>query len=248
MCTISFVPVDQSHWILGMNRDERKNRPKAKTPALTEHESGTQYLAPVDTEAGGTWIAINQYGLTLLLINNYQALNPELAHRSDALSRGLVIPQMMGKSSASECISVLEKIEAERYNPFTLFVFSQREQRITSYAWNGKSTRFEDLPVEPFVKISSGFDPEEAYRIRSGVFREKLSEDGKVTVDWMKSLLQSTHPGPGAVSIAMLQEKVMSVSAIVLKLTPQQCESHYFDGWPGGEGNWEINRIALNQS
>lgn len=250
MCTITFVPVDQNRWLLGMNRDERKDRAQAKPPEIQQHHDGTEYLAPIDSEAGGTWAGVNEHGIVLLLINNYQAMNPELAHRSDALSRGLVIPQLMNHTSIEHVIYSLKHLEANRYNPFTLFIFSQHEQRISSYSWDGVAVKFEDLPVDSFVKISSGFDPEEAYKIRNNEFRRRLSETdiNKVDADWVKSLHQSTYPEPGALSIAMLQEKVMSVSAIVLEISPAHCSVHYGDGWPGGEIEWLKNEISFSRS
>ncbi len=231
-----------------MNRDERKNRAKAKPPEIQQHEDGTEYLAPIDTEAGGTWAGVNEYGLTLLLINNYQAMNPELAHRSDALSRGLIIPQLMNHTSVEQIVESLKQLEANRYNPFTLFIFSRYQQRISSYSWDGVTVKFEDLPAEPFVKISSGFDPDEAYKIRNNEFRRRLSETdmNNVDADWIKSLHQSTNPEPGALSIAMIQEKVMSVSSIVLDLSPAHCSIHYGDGWPGGNIEWLKSDISFS--
>lgn len=52
------------------NRDELKTRPPAKPPAAGER-GGVRFLSPVDTQAGGTWIWANQFGVVMALLNWY---------------------------------------------------------------------------------------------------------------------------------------------------------------------------------
>ncbi len=245
MCTISFVPVSTERWLLGMNRDERKNRATAIPPELHHTERGTAYLSPIDAEAGGTWIGINAHGLILMLINNYQAVNPEAAHRSDLLSRGLIIPELMDSTTVDQVLNATKQTDPGRYNPFTLFVFARREQRIAYYGWDGTSVDTGDISPEPLIRISSGFDPDEAYRVRYEDFSRRFGNGQNINVDWIKSLHQSTWPEPGALSIAMIQQHVMSVSASVLEVTPGKGELHYCNGWPGDTKSWIGSTISF---
>lgn len=245
MCTISFFPVTEEHWFLGMNRDERKSRPAAIPPELKYTESGTRYICPTDTQAGGTWLGVNSYGLVFMLINNYQAVNPEAAHRSDLLSRGLVIPYVMDEDSVEAVLNSINQIDASRYNPFTLFIFSRKENRIAYFGWGGHKIDTGSITPEPLIRISSGFDPDEAYRIRLQDFEHRYRKASAIDADWMKSLHKSTWPEPGALSIAMLQENVMSVSATVLELNPLECNLHYCNGWPGSEVKWIESHFPL---
>ena len=245
MCTISFVPTGSDRWLLGMNRDERKTRAKAQLPSIHQASNGTRYLCPIDPEAGGTWIGINSCGLSLLLINNYQAVNPEAAHRKDLLSRGLVIPDLMHHTEITPALKELKQVDPARYNPFTLFLFSLPEQRIMSFAWDGEKVATSPLQVSPFVKISSGFDPDTAYRVRNQEFQKRYNETSVIDTEWMKQLHQSTRPEPGALSIAMWQQHVMSVSATVIELTPNEGRMLYCDGWPGNTTTWHDYRLAF---
>ena len=54
------------------NRDESRQRPEAQPPK-TYTEKKTRVLMPVDSSAGGTWVFVNQWGLSVCLLNNYQA-------------------------------------------------------------------------------------------------------------------------------------------------------------------------------
>ncbi|MBI4909752.1 MAG: hypothetical protein HY820_39405, partial [Acidobacteria bacterium] len=50
------------------NRDEKKTRRKALPPVVNTRQ-GVRYIAPADGDHGGTWIAVNDRGLTLCLLN-----------------------------------------------------------------------------------------------------------------------------------------------------------------------------------
>ena len=66
MCTLSFVPTKDGYYA-AMNRDERLTRSAALSP-LTFRAGDLLTVYPFE-EGGGTWIACNQHGLTLALLN-----------------------------------------------------------------------------------------------------------------------------------------------------------------------------------
>ncbi|HKX45758.1 MAG TPA: NRDE family protein, partial [Planctomycetota bacterium] len=75
MCTVTWIRrVDGFE--LFCNRDERRTRPAALLPEARRGPSGIEYAAPIDAEAGGTWVAVNERGLALCLLNHYQAAEP----------------------------------------------------------------------------------------------------------------------------------------------------------------------------
>ncbi|HRC86033.1 MAG TPA: NRDE family protein, partial [Thermoanaerobaculia bacterium] len=71
MCTVSWFWTAEGYQLFG-NRDESRSRRQALPPRRAEQD-GVAYLAPVDADAGGTWIAANELGVTLTLLNFYQA-------------------------------------------------------------------------------------------------------------------------------------------------------------------------------
>ncbi|GAA6173401.1 hypothetical protein NBRC116592_30710 [Colwellia sp. KU-HH00111] len=69
MCTLAYLLHENGYEIF-FNRDEQRARSPAILPAFY---SSINAIFPVDPQGKGTWIAVNQQGLTLALLNNYQA-------------------------------------------------------------------------------------------------------------------------------------------------------------------------------
>jgi hypothetical protein len=101
MCTLSvlFSPEDESCRVM-MNRDEKRLRMSGRAPELFEG-GGVLALAPVDAQEGGTWIAANEFGLVLALMNvNVGTSCREGRHHTP--SRGLVIRSLASARSLDE--------------------------------------------------------------------------------------------------------------------------------------------------
>ncbi|PWT90672.1 MAG: hypothetical protein C5B56_05030, partial [Proteobacteria bacterium] len=67
MCTVSWVHQPDGYHLL-CNRDEKRTRGVASGPRL-QRCGGVNYLAPMDPDFGGTWIATNEFGISLCLLN-----------------------------------------------------------------------------------------------------------------------------------------------------------------------------------
>jgi uncharacterized protein with NRDE domain len=96
MCTISFVPKLRGFY-LAMNRDEKRTRSIAFPPSTKDHVT-CRALFPREPK-GGTWIAVNDAGVCLALIN-WHRVERELRH--DIVSRGQIVGALTGKCSAEE--------------------------------------------------------------------------------------------------------------------------------------------------
>ena len=68
MCTVSYLPLSQTDYILTSNRDETVERPVCFP--INQYLIGerTVYF-PKDQQAGGTWIATTGDSVTLCLLN-----------------------------------------------------------------------------------------------------------------------------------------------------------------------------------
>ena len=74
MCTVSVIPLhDHRGYRLVTNRDELRSRPPATRPRLHTPATTLGAIWPVDSDAGGTWIATNDAQLTLCTMN----INPD---------------------------------------------------------------------------------------------------------------------------------------------------------------------------
>lgn len=117
MCTVSWLLAHDGYQVF-FNRDEQKGRAIAQLPKYF-NDSGVKYLMPVDPVGGGSWIAMNQAGLSVCLLNYYQHTPPE----QDLISRGLLVKSLASLTSISKIRQALSKLNLQRYAAFTLLIF-----------------------------------------------------------------------------------------------------------------------------
>lgn len=84
MCTVTFVPLENSKAIFTSSRDVGYKRKKAIPPQLADDK----YIYPTDTQAGGTWFVTSEK-YTLCLLNG--AFEKHDMKKTFAKSRGLVV-------------------------------------------------------------------------------------------------------------------------------------------------------------
>ncbi len=94
MCTLTVVTGSDTYF-MAMNRDEKIARGAGVPPEMHEFD-GTKAIYPNDGD-GGTWIAANEYGIGLALLN-WNDLAPHGIH-AKTRSRGRVIPALIDSRS-----------------------------------------------------------------------------------------------------------------------------------------------------
>lgn len=133
MCTLTYLPLLNSAYILTSSRDESPARLKALPPG--EHIVGNRnVLYPEDQQSHGTWIAASRQ-ISLCLMNgafDRHVSNPPYRH-----SRGLVIPGSFAYTSISDFLDRYSFFDLE---PFTLVAVERREKlTLHEIRWDGKS-------------------------------------------------------------------------------------------------------------
>jgi uncharacterized protein with NRDE domain len=101
--------------VVAANRDELEGRP-SEGPALRDTPLGA-VVAPLDVQAGGTWLGLSARGL-FAAITNRRCEAPDPSRRS----RGLLVLEALGAASAAEAADAALATPAHAYNPFNLFV------------------------------------------------------------------------------------------------------------------------------
>ncbi len=96
-------------------------------------------LAPLDAQAGGTWLGVNASGV-FAAVTNQRCTDPDPGRAS----RGLLVVEALGAASAEEALSRFESLPADFYNPFNLFVADRWQAGVVAYA--GKSERLDLAP------------------------------------------------------------------------------------------------------
>ena len=178
MCTVSVVPREDGFRLL-CNRDEQRSRPLA-VPPQWHAADGFAATYPIDPQGGGTWIAVNSYGVAVALLNRHP---PRGAGVGDVRAAGLLhsrgeLPlKLLAARAIEDARAVAARIFAERYSSFLLLVVSlDRLLRI-----HGDGTRLtidEQHLSAPMVFTSSSVGDERAERARLPLFQSLVAASG----------------------------------------------------------------------
>src|SRR5712671_6793698 len=197
MCTVSFI-ARRSGYALAMNRDEKLTR-VAGLPPSKKIIQGRNVLAPSEP-GGGTWIALNDAGVTFALINWY-AITARV--KRDSASRGMVVNAVSALDSPDAVSATLEKLPLAKINSFRLIGIFPAAQEIFQWQWDLKKLVRKKHRWKAQQWISSGFDEPVAQRVRSRTFRLALRQHSVGSLDWLRRLHRSHSPQAGPFSTCM---------------------------------------------
>jgi uncharacterized protein with NRDE domain len=150
MCTLVVLHrcVPGSPLVVAANRDEFLGRP-AEGPRLRTTRTGP-IVAPLDLEAGGTWVGVNARGVFAGLTNLRPPVAPDKTGNAgqdiSLRSRGEVVMMALEAGSAAEAARRLSKLEEETYNPFQLLIADGHDARLLVYRGDPQITRLEAGP------------------------------------------------------------------------------------------------------
>jgi hypothetical protein len=216
MCTVSWTHQDGGYHLL-CNRDEKRTRGVASAPCV-KRVAGTRYIAPIDKDFGGTWIAVNEWGLAICLLNGGGA-------GSGSVSRGLLIPEMIWARSADDACFLLGRQNLTFFAPFTTIVL-EPDHSATVLTWDG--ARLEINPDADSLSplVSSSFDTERVRQRRRAEFSRRI---GVRLADpaHLYNFHSSHGSGPDAYSPCMHRQDAETVSFSWIVVTPQEIRFTY---------------------
>jgi hypothetical protein len=225
MCTVSWFWTAEGYELFA-NRDESRQRPKALPPRRFEAEGGS-YLAPVDTEAGGSWISVNEHGVAVTLLNFYQGASRPVA--SGWTSRGLLVAELAPSPRVEAVAERLSPPALARYRPFTLLALEPG--RAAGWRWDG--ARLLDLGAPPPMPlVSSGVDVEGATRWRTETLAVLESEASEPRSALHRRFHASHRPEAGAYSVCMHRHDAETVSFSWIRVEPWNVRFDYTPGAP----------------
>jgi hypothetical protein len=206
MCTVTFMP-RKNGYCLGMNRDEKLARPQGLPPKLKVVKN-RRVICPSEP-GGGTWIALNDFGVSLALINWYSV--PKRVKDSPT-SRGEVVKAACAVENPRTMQAVLSALPLERINPFRLIAVFPAVGQIMEYRWELKNLGLNKCDWQPQQWISSGFDERAAQRERNRTFRQALAQKSAGRLTWLRRLHSSHAPQKGPFSTCMHRLDAATVS------------------------------------
>lgn len=236
MCTVSWLFSNHGYELF-FNRDELKSRQRATRPSLkTLHQ--TQIISPIDTDAGGTWITVNEHGLSLCLLNHYAA--QQVIDQRDWISRGLLVQALSHFADTSMLLSQLKAIKLSHYRPFDLLALSPNNQ-VWQAHWDGFELQIKQPTLMPLTSSSYATDKVISCRLKH--FRN-IQKEQPLNPTQLRQYHASHSPEAGAFSVCMHRDNGQTVSFSHIRVDQSQVYFDYYDGSPCSTGEVHKTRLA----
>jgi hypothetical protein len=222
MCTVSFIPSGNSYYFTS-SRDEWAGRPKAVFPRQYEL-NGYRMLYPKDPKGGGSWMAVNEKGNVIVLLNGaIKAHVPEPPYRK---SRGLVVLDLLAAASA---LDAFEEYDFTGIEPFTIILFEHN--CLWSGKWDGKMKWLESLSnSKPQIWSSVTLYSPELVRKRESWFKDWIEAHAHPGALDIIRFHQKGGDGDQSYSIQMNREgKLFTNSIGIIRLSPEKASFRYLD-------------------
>lgn len=226
MCTVSWVQQPGGYHLLS-NRDEKLTRGRALAPAIREC-GGVRYIAPVDADFGGTWLAVNEFGISVCLLNGNTGTQD--SGPSPRRSRGLLLRDLPWASTGAGCLLSLKQLDLGPYAPFILLILEPDRPAILA-EWNRQR-----LTVDPAAAqmplTSSSFDPSGVRRFRLNEFARRAGPAARVDPALLYDFHASHGASPDAYSPCMHREDAETVSFSWVVVTRKEVRFLYSPSAP----------------
>ena len=229
VCTVVVVPLPSGGYLLGHNRDERITRGRGASPSIGM-TAGRSWLAPRDPDAGGTWIAASDAGITVAVLNGLEIDGRELPETPR--SRGLLVAAAAGCAGVGEVRDLVEasRRELAATRAFRLVAVGA-DASILSCVWDGASLAWERSgSTSLFVSSTLGaFGAPAARRASWALLRSRVGDPDEAT---LASWLAGHEPERGPASVCMHRDDGGTVSRTVVRMEPSRVVMTYTDGPP----------------
>jgi hypothetical protein len=212
------------------NRDERRERKPALPPAV-RRRGATRFVAPLDGDFGGTWIAVNSHGMTCCLLNGFPPAGVVVAERQDYISRGMVPLALAGCMTTAAAAQAVRELALDSYRPFVAVVLGPNHQGLTAN-WSGLSL---ELRMEPPVDqplVSSSFYSSEVRSNRTAVFERMMREVGGDRGEAHLRYHRRHEPEAGPHSPCMHRADAETVSFSHIEVGATEIRFHYVPDSP----------------
>lgn len=144
MCTVTYIPINKTDFILTSSRDVPFVREKALFPK--EYlEDDIPVFYPKDGKAGGTWIGKSSKKRLICLLNggfkNHYLTTP--SNTKYRKSRGIIVLDLLKESDIN---SALSEIDLNNIEPFTLVIVDwNNDLQLIELVWDGKLKHIKNL-------------------------------------------------------------------------------------------------------
>jgi hypothetical protein len=235
MCTVSWFHEDGGYHLL-CNRDEKRTRVPAAPPAVRVR-GGVRFIAPADGDFGGTWIATNEFGVSICLLNGASAGRA-------ARSRGLLLLDLAGEQSSLEVCTHIWRADLTAFAPFTLVALEPGLPAAVA-EWDGAEKAIVLNGESLLPLVSSSFEPAAVRAYRRRQFRRQMVAAEKVDAHVLYRFHESHGSRPDAYSPCMHRPDAETVSFSWVRVSESEAEFFYSPGAPCQWMPGQTTRIPL---
>lgn len=228
MCTVTWL-VEPGGYQVFFNRDELRSRQRGLPPSESG-EQGVRYLAPTDADAGGTWIAVNEHGLCVCLLNLYQQDSPPPEGRFE--SRGHLVRQLASVADLAAVEARLARTNTQQLRSFTLLAFAP-SGAARLWRWDGSELAARSPRSMPVS--SSSYDTEQVLATRRRTWLSTIAGRQPQVQDHL-DYHRCELPEPGPYAPAMTRDDALSVSLTRIVVSEKEVSMAYADGPPATTG------------
>jgi hypothetical protein len=186
-----------------------------------------RYIAPVDSDGGGTWLSTNEFGLSLCLLNGSASFEPSGIRQS----RGFLLRELAWAVSAEECAQRLRYLDLSLFAPFSIVILASGRSAILAQ-WDGR-----ELTVDPdgdghMPLTSSSYDAAGVRRARLNEFARRAGAAHPIDPALLYWFHSSHGTVPGAYSTCMHRPDAETVSFSWVVVSRDEIRFLYSPGAP----------------
>jgi hypothetical protein len=237
MCTVSAIPL-AGGFRLVCNRDELLTRPRALPPQARRF-GAREGLMPVDPQSDGTWIAVNDAGAAMAILNVNARSFPD-AH-GDRCSRGQVIPALLHCEDVGQVLEAAQELDPLQFPPFRLVVLDGR--RTGEICFDGWGMKVSSLPFDgaPLMWTSSGLGDSLVEHPRHALF-DAMVRAANLSSQRQDAFHQHQWPDRPHLSVMMSRADARTVSQTVIDMTQVEARLIYT-----ANGGRYLSRLRLHE-
>lgn len=211
MCTVSYLPY-QGGFVLTSNRDESPDRGISEVATL--RILGNDVFFPKDPQAGGSWFAFAESGMTACLLNG--AYVPYDRNQKFNLSRGIVL---LDSFKYPDVDAFVRDYNFEETAPFTLLLVQNNS--VDELIWDGNILHRSKVdPDQEHFWSSVTLYPEDVRKQRQGLFDEWLSLNLNYTPQGIRDFHRYGGSGDVKNDFVMNRDdivKTLSITSVYLR-------------------------------
>ena len=243
MCTLIIAVSMWAHapLVVAANRDEDLLRP-AEDPSLWDND-GVRVLAPVDLQAGGTWLGVNAFGVFAGITNRLSG-----TRNAEARSRGKLVRDALRSASALDAADAVSLSPPSVHNPFHLVVADLSSAHLV---WNDGETlsRHRLQPgLHVLTERSLGAAPSKRLELLPKLVRPLARATPPTLETWRRVLSQRSEPPIEGINVLDRDRNYGTRSSSVVQLSDDPQELGFFHaGGPPDETPYAALSSKLRQ-